>query len=355
MLRYNLPRRAMLFPIAVLLSGCGTSASARSGTPSAVPSANAAAPGGEAAGEVPSGVLVVANQMSASASIIELPSGAVTEVPVGEGPHEAALTDDGRLAIVTVYGGGTPGNQLAVIDVATKKVVRMIDLGEYRRPHGVVAVPGSPELAAVTSEATQNVVIVDILQGEVVTVIPTEARGSHMVAITADGDRAFTANIPDGSVTELDLEEHDLVSTTKVATMTEGVAVTHDGREVWVGSNDAGTVTVFDTERNEVVATIPGFQMPYRLGISADGRLAVVCDPAGNAVHMIDVATRSILGSVTGLGSPRGVSIAPDGRTVFVTLNAGNAVAIVDVAKREVLRTIPVGASPDGVAFGRRR
>lgn len=322
--------------------------------PAVPPAAGPAAGSTSRSAGIPAGVLVVANQQSASASVIELPSGESTEIPVGEGPHEAAISPDGRLAAVTVYGTQTPGNQLAVIDLRTKTLVRTIDLGEYRRPHGVVALPGSPELVAVTSEAARHLLIVDIVAGAVVTAIPTEARGSHMVALTADGRRAFTANIPDGTVTELDLTANDLVRVSPVATMTEGIAVTPDGREVWVGSNDAGTVSVLDTGRDEVVATITGMEMPYRLGISADGALAVVPDPKANAVYLIDVKSRTVTGSITGLASPRGVSISPDGRTAFVTLGEGSAVAVVDVASRGVITTIPVGISPDGVAFAPR-
>ena len=339
-------RRASLAAF-LLLAACGNPSPARSTAQSPAPESTDQG--------IPAGVIVVANQQSASASVIELPSGTTATIPVGQGPHEAAVTPDGRFAIVTVYGAQVPGNQLAVIDLGTKAVVRTIDLGEFRRPHGVVALTGSPDLVTVTSEASANLLVVNIATGEIQAAVPTEARGSHMVAVTADGSRGFTANVPDGSVSEIDLASRALVRVSPVASMTEGVAVTPDGAEVWVGSNDAGTVSVLDTRTNEVVATITGFQMPYRLGISPDGRIAVVCDPEGSAIHVVDVQSRKVLGSVDGLGSPRGVSIAPDSRTAFVTLNASSEVAVVDLETRAVLSRHPVGASPDGVAFAPRR
>lgn len=339
--RGRLAPAALLSVCSALLAGCA---------PSTAQTAPTASPSPTASPAPTAGTIVVANQQSASATVIDLASGESVEIPVGQGPHEAAITADGRFAIVTVYGAQVAGNQLAVIDLATKAVVRTIDLGEFRRPHGVVALP-APNLVTVTSEASQRLLVVDIATGDIESAVPTEARGSHMVAVTADGRRGFTANIPDGSVTEIDLDGAELVRVTPVATMTEGVAVTPDGSEVWVGSNDAGTVSVLDTRTNRVVATIPGFQMPYRLGISPDGRLAVICDPQGGAIHVVDVKTRALLGAVSGLGSPRGVSIAPDSRTAFVTLNASSEVAVVDLETRAVLRRFPVGASPDGVAF----
>src|SRR5262245_57127541 len=54
--------------------------------------------------------VVVANQQSASASLLQA-DGTMKHVPVGAGPHEAAVSPDGKTAVVTVYGvGGAPGN-----------------------------------------------------------------------------------------------------------------------------------------------------------------------------------------------------------------------------------------------------
>jgi YVTN family beta-propeller protein len=334
---------------AVLCSGAALVFSACHSAPAPAPTpATDPAPAGFAP---PAGFIVVANQQSASASLIELPSGKVTALPVGVGPHEAAISGDRRRAVVTVYGEKTPGSQLAVIDLGTGAVTRTIELGEFRRPHGVVALPGAADRLVVTSEASRRLLIVNIADGRVEADIPTNARGSHMVAVTADGRRAFTANVPDGSISEIDLEAKAFVRTVPISTVTEGVAVTPDGREVWVGSNDKGTVTVFDTRADSIVATLTGFQTPYRIGISPDGRRAVVCDPPANLIHVVDVKTRRVLGTVGGLGSPRGATVAADNRTAFVTLGDEGAVAVVDLDERTVLRRHPVGASPDGVAF----
>src|SRR3954470_1788728 len=218
-----------------------------------------------------SGTVLVANQQSASATIIDLATRAETTLDVGVGPHEAAISPDGRWGVVTIYGTQTPGNTLAVIDLVAKKVTRTIDLGEYRRPHGAMFLPGSTTTVAVTSEASQNVVIVDISAGKVLSAIPTRHPGSHMLGITADGKHIFTSNVPWGGITELDLEGKNIVRDLAVAPMTESVAVAPDGATVWVGSNSAGTVSVVETKTWSVAATLSGLGMPYRIGISPNG------------------------------------------------------------------------------------
>jgi DNA-binding beta-propeller fold protein YncE len=310
------------------------------------------APTPAAAPAPPAGVVIVANQQSASASLVTLPGGATRHVTVGTGPHEAAVGPDGRWAVVTVYGDREEtGTRLALVDLASGTLVRHVALGAYARPHGVVVLPGAGRRVVVTSEASQRLLIVDLDRDSVVAAIPTGAAGSHMVAVTRDGTRAWTANIPAGSISEIDLVAQRLVRQIATAPVAEGIAVTPDGREVWVGSNQARTITVVDVGAGKAVATLGGVGVPYRIAIAPDGRTAAVADPEGNAVHVVDVAARRVVGAVTGLGSPRGVSFAPDGRTVFTTLGTEGAVAVLDVAARAARARHAVGEAPDGVAF----
>jgi YVTN family beta-propeller protein len=308
---------------------------------------------GQLESQVPrSGHLLVANQEAASASLIDLRTDSMRFIPVGIGPHEAAISPGGHTGVVTIYGQRPAGNELAVIDIAAGTVTRTISLGRYTRPHGVVFLPGDESRVVVTSESTGNVVIVDITSGTVEAAIPTEATGSHMAAITADGKRVFTSNVGSGSVSEIDLAGGTFVRSIPVAPRVEGIAVTPDGSLVFAGSNTDGTVSIIDTGNGTIVATLRGFKLPYRLAISADGRTAIVCDPEGGAIHAIDVATRAVAWKLEGLASPRGVSITPDGGTAFVTLADDPSVGLVDMTGRRLVRTIPVGQSPDGVGYG---
>jgi YVTN family beta-propeller protein len=295
--------------------------------------------------------LVVANQTSHDATIIDLTTGrTIATVRTGTGPHEAATSPDGRWAVVTNYGQQTPGNSLTVIDLSTATAVRTIPLGTYTRPHGAVFFPDGRRLA-VTSEASQNVVLVDFLSGEVEAVIGTGQRGSHMLAMTADGKRIYTANVPDGTASELDVDARRLVRTIPVSTMTEAVAVNPDGSRLWVGSYAARTMSVVDLPAGTVGTTLTGFGLPYRVGVSPDGRLAVVCDPPNDQIRVVDAATRAELATIAVAGSPRGVTFAADGAMAYVTLGEAGAVAEIDLAGRRVARTFPVGSSPDGIAF----
>jgi len=155
------------------------------------------------------GLIIVANQEAASATVLDAATmKTLATVSVGVGPHEVAVSQDGRWAVVTNYGNkAVVGNTLSVIDLSAPvlSVTRTIDLGEYHRPHGAAFIQDGRKLV-VTSETSQKLVIVDFASGRVDTALATNARGSHMVAVRRDGKRGWTANIADGNITEFDLD-----------------------------------------------------------------------------------------------------------------------------------------------------
>ena len=316
------------------------------------------------------GMLVVANQQGASATVLDAASlQTIATVPVGVGPHEVAVSYNGHWAVVSNYGDrATEGNTLSVIDLsaATPAVTRTIDLGQYHRPHGVVFV-GNGNKLAVTSETSQRLLIVDFASGRVDTALATNGRGSHMVAAQRDGRRAWTGNIPDGTVTEYDLDARRTLRTYPAAPMDEGIAVTPGGVQVWVGSNTAHTVTVIDGRRGTPIDTLEGFGTAYRIGINRAGTLAMVSDPVSNHIWMYDLETRRQLAgidlaTVEGIrgpagspgaskAGPEGIAFDPIADVAYVTLNGTNQVVAVDLHTRKVVGFGPVGAGPDGIAY----
>ena len=123
------------------------------------------------------GHVLVANQQSANASLIDLATDSMRFIDVGTGPHEAVIAPSGRVGVVTIYGTQTPGNELAIIDIRAGALRRKISLGEYTRPHGAMFLPGDESRVVVTSEATQNIVLVNIERGTVGGCDPDECAG----------------------------------------------------------------------------------------------------------------------------------------------------------------------------------
>ena len=314
--------------------------------------ATAARAGAQVAGL--SGTIVVTNKTPSTATIIDVASGrTLATLPTGAGPHEIAISSDGRTAVVTDYSG-QPGRTLTVIDVPNLRVARTIDLGQYNRPHGIVFLPGD-SLVVVTSEASGNVVIVNPGAGTVVRAIATQGQRSHMVGVTANAARAYTGNIGSNTVSELDLRTGKFARSWNVPDQPEAINVTPDGREVWVGSNSTGVVSVIDVETGRITTAAEGVKWPYRVLFVPDSHTVVIPDLRGEQVRFLDRASKRELSRLSFPGGqPQGITITPDGRYVFQSLSAQGRVAVIDVCTRAVVTQLAAGDTPDGVAYTTR-
>jgi DNA-binding beta-propeller fold protein YncE len=310
----------------------------------------------DASGAQPAGLtgtLVVTNKTPSTATIIDVGSGrTLATLPTGHGPHEIVLSSDGRTAVVTDYGTGpAPGSTLTVIDVPGKRVARTISLGEYRRPHGIVMMPGD-SLVAVTVEANKAVLLVRLATGEIARVVSTGQSGSHMIGVTADGTRGWTGDIGSNTVSELDLVSGRSLRTIAVPAQPEAINVTPDGKDVWVGSNATGLVSVVSAATGTVSTAAEGFGWPYRVLYSPDNQLVLLPDLRKEELRFVERTSRKELArlSLPGKG-PQGITFAPNGRYAFLSFSTGSAVAIIDVAQRKVVGELEAGETPDGVVY----
>lgn len=329
--------------------------------------------------------LLVLNKSVASASLIDLGTWSERAVfEVGTGPHEAATTPDGALAVVCNYGDRKPGSTLTVLDLRAGKVLRTIELrtevtedGESRtiellRPHGVQFLPDARSVV-VTSESSRNLVLVDVGAGRVVATIPTQQNGSHMVALTPDARRAYVANIGSGSMTAIDLVARKPLKVVPTGAQAEGIAVHPSRPEVWVTNRQANTLSIVDSEALEVVATLECGKFPIRAAFTPDGAHALVSCAADGVVEVYDVAARELAhriamtdekaatpndaeGRVFGgqFGSspvPVGILISPDGRRAFVANTQTDMVTVLDLERWKVERRIRTRREPDGMAW----
>ena len=298
------------------------------------------------------GTLVVTNKGAHTASVIDVASGRTrAELPTGQGPHEVAMASNGRWAVATNYGAGSGGNSLTLIDVVEAEVIRTISLGRYTRPHGAMFLEGD-SLLAVTSESTNNVVLVRIPSGEIAGAVGTDQGGSHMVTpVTAQG-RAFTSNIQPGTISELDLHAQRLVRVLDVAPQVEAITITPDGREVWVGSNARGTVIAVDAASGDIEVVAEGFGWPYRILITPDNGTAIIPDLRNHELRILERATRREVARLEFPGGgPQGVALNDDATTLYLSLSAQRRIAVIDMDTRAVTGYIQAGDRPDGIGF----
>ncbi len=316
------------------------------------------------------GTLVVLNKAEASASLLNLATGKeVHKIPTGVGPHEVAISPDGKTAVVADYGANQGGSTLTVINLEAHAVQKTIDLSPHLRPHGIEYLADGKRVV-VTSERSQMLLVVNIELGEVVQTIETAAQASHMVAVTPNGERAFVANIASGSITAIDLVANKMIKEIKTGAGAEGIAVTPNGNEVWVTNRSADTVSVVDVNSLDVLAELPCASFPIRVKVTPDGKRALVSNAQSGDVAVFDVEKRELLKRISmneianedaenrlfsdQFGKspvPVGILISPDGKHAYVANTNADIVTVIDLTTLEIVNRLRAGKEPDGLGW----
>ena len=146
-------------------------------------------------------LLLIGNKADDTLSFVDVRTlREIAKTTTGRGPHEVAVSPDGRLAVVADYGDQRPGSTLTILDLEKRVAARKVDLAPHQRPHGIVWL-GEEMRVAVTSETSKALLIVDLEAGKVEKAIATGQDVSHMVALTPDQRFAITSNIGSGTTT----------------------------------------------------------------------------------------------------------------------------------------------------------
>jgi DNA-binding beta-propeller fold protein YncE len=320
--------------------------------------------------------LLVGNKSEASVSLIDLASGReVARAETRPGPHEIAVSGDGRTAVVTNYGDREAGNTLSIIDVVRGTTTATIDLGDYTRPHGILFTTDNCRVL-VTAEGAGALLQVDVCSAEVLSAMPTGQEVSHMLAFDPTARRAYVANIGSGSISIIDVAAGELVAFHASGDGAEGIALAPDGRHLWVTNRGEDSVSLFDARSGSLQQKIAVEGFPIRAEIlpgdeSEEGRVLVtsarsgeltVIDPQAVAVERTVNLGLARKGEADGLFADRfgnssipiGIEVEPGGKRVWIAHAGADAVQELDTRTWRQLRLFSTGREPDAMAFSPR-
>jgi YVTN family beta-propeller protein len=280
----------------------------------------------------------------------------VARIDTGEGPHEVAASDDGKLAFVTNYGAKTPGNSLSVIDLVAQKEIHRVDLGPLGRPHGILFADGKVYF---TVELNKLIARYDPETNKVDWLLGVGQNRTHMLVRTKYLNEIFTSNVDSRTVTAIEKSSDPSgwkETNIAVGIGPEGIDISPDDKEVWAANSGDGTVSVIDTATSKVTHTFNVHtKHSNRLKFTNDGKLVLISDPATDELMVVDAATKKIVKQLNVGRGPGGILIAPGGERAYVALAGDNAVAEIDLHKLEIAERIPTGPGPDGMAWAQRR
>jgi len=308
-----------------------------------------------------SGLLVVAQKDDDSLALYDTATGKlVSRIPVGHKPHEFAVSKDERFAYVTNYGADTwtgpepGGNTISIVDLVKREAAGVIDLGEHRRPHGIVM--GGSGLLYVTSENPPALLIVDAKKRRVARVIQLTGKAPHMVQLTSDERKAWTANAGSGTVSVVDLVNRRQMTEIEVGGAPMGFALDDDEKNLFVATRTNNMVVLVDAVANRRKRSIGVQGEPVRLAYSSDGQWLFVTLIGSGEVAVLDPRTLLERSRVPAGRRVEGVVAGRQGRFLYVSVQAENKVLQYSLPAMKVALEIPTAAKPDPLyLLGERR
>jgi YVTN family beta-propeller protein len=305
------------------------------------------------------GRLLVIEKGDSSLAIVDPVAGKViASVPEGGVTgHEVIASPDGRFAYVPIYGNsgvgkpGTDGSTLVMIDIAAQKVAGSLNFGHGVRPHCPLFGP-KDGLLYVTTELEKSITLIDPKTLKVVGSISTGQPESHMLALSHDGLRGYTANVGPGTVSVLDISARKTLKIIPISTNTQRIAISNDDHWVFTADQTIPRLAVIDTTVNEVARSISLEGIAYGTAPTPDGRWLLVTLPDQNKIAVVDLKTMQVVRSVAVGGVyPQEVAIRPDGKAAYVSCMHSNQVAEIDLTTWTLARLIATGKSTDGLAW----
>ncbi len=301
------------------------------------------------------GLLVVANQKEHTVLVVDPDARReLAKVVVGVNGHEVMVSKDGRFAYVPIYGNsgvgrpGTDGSTIDVVDLQARKLVATIDLGKPLRPHR--AEWGPDGMLYVTAELGDAVDVLDPNTRKVVAEIPTGQKESHMLVISPDGRRAYTANVGAGSVSVLDLAKRSLLTTIPVAKMVQRISISPDGQRVFTHDQDAPRIAVIDTATNKIVNWIAVPTPVYASEPTPDGRWLVTLDRKSNA-YVIDLQSIKVAHALKISDGASEIFIRPGGDFAYLSGTGAGKIDVLDLHTWELQKPIELTPGVDGMSW----
>jgi YVTN family beta-propeller protein len=306
-----------------------------------------------AAAQTPRPAFVVLNKESSELAIVDPGTWKVVgRVPTGPTPHEVAVSDDGKIAVVTNYGPQRDGTTLSVIDLDAQKEIHRVELEELRGPHGVIFLGGKFYF---TAEGSNSIGRYDASKNVVDWRATTSQEGTHMLVATPDGGTIFTANLRSDSVSCIRVNQKTngyKVSQIAVGKGPEGIDISPDGAEVWAANSGDGTVSIIDAGSCRVIGSVDvKTKRSNRVRFTKDGKLVFISDLGTGEVVVLDGSTRKEVKRVKLGASVEGILMLPDGAHTIMAVSGDNRLAVMDLKTLAVTATLETGKGPDGMGW----
>ena len=289
-----------------------------------------------------------------------------TKIPVGNDPHEIAISKEGKIAYVSNTGSGR-FHRIDVIDLKSLSALDTIDTSPLMGPHGMNYADGKLWFTAQGSKSigryNPQIQKTDLLLG-------TGQDRTHMLKVTSDAKKIYATNVDAGTISAFEYKlypptvtpmgyalpnakpfwdwKHTLIA---VSPGIEGIDLTKDEKTIWTASPSSGKIYIVDILTRNVKELNAHIFGANRVKLTADNHFALISSLKTGDLAIYNVATQQEVKRLNlGTGASE-ILIDNQGNRVFISCTPDNYIAIVDLRNLTVIGQIKTGGRPDGLAF----
>jgi YVTN family beta-propeller protein len=287
-------------------------------------------------GNEPQGVVVspdgrtvyVANQDSRVLSVLDATTRRVSTVGLRHTPRFVSTSRDGSLLFVSTYEKDMSGSAVAVLDTATRKVLRYLATGV--QPFTLAVGPDDRLWVPIHGMGRVEIYTAADQRPEGQVVVPPNP---HAVAFSARYMRAFTANHESNAVSVIDMRTEKLLKSVPVSRSPHSVAVSPDGRFALVAGYEANTADLIDAKTMRRTGPFRVGAKPQSVAYARDSAHAYVVNEGTNTVSVLNGRTGATTSVVRVGRSPRSIAVSPDGRLAYVSNGDDNTISVLRVGE----------------------
>jgi YVTN family beta-propeller protein len=270
-------------------------------------------------------------------------------------PHELLVIPETGLAYVPIFGDGIHGRNpnpqhiLCIFDLVRRTHVGDIDLRPYIAPHTLKLGPDG--LIYITCENSAVVAVIDRTTHKVIDAIDSGSTNGHRLIIAPDGQRLYTENEEDGTVSVIDLPKRRLLGKIKTPRPLAGIAISADGATIVAVDDEEPTLFLIDAAAWSVIDTVrlEGVAEAAQIArYSPDNSLIGVTSLRSDTVSLIDPSFRTQTAIKVGR---QPMDMAFRGDELFVACQGDGSVHVIDVPNRRAKRSFQAGTGCESLGF----
>jgi DNA-binding beta-propeller fold protein YncE len=268
--------------------------------------------------------------------------------------HELLIVPETGLAYVPIFGDGihgrnpNPGHLVAIIDLERRRHIGDVDMRPYIAPHTLKLGPDGH--IYITCENSAVVAIIDRATHKVIDAIESGSTNGHRLIISPDGQRLYTENEEDATISVIDLPGRKLLHKIEVPHAIAGIAISPDGRTLVTVDDEEPALILVDTG-SETARSVPleGVPKPAQIArYSPDNSLICVTSVHSGTVSLIDPEFREQTAIKVG---KEAMDMAFRGDELFVACQGDGSVHCVDIPSRRVKHSFQAGTGCESLGF----